>query len=169
MPVLDGYDATREIRRHKDPNIRNVLVIAMTASAIQGDREKCLRAGMNDYLAKPVRYVVISIPLALLRVLNAPRGGCERSELCYPAVLESDRLTLYANRAQTLKTLLESYLNPAVSGDKTIDDGHSARGADSAGSRSKDTEYNEPLSPKTEAVAAVVAGEESKKQEPNIS
>ncbi|OCK81994.1 hypothetical protein K432DRAFT_424503 [Lepidopterella palustris CBS 459.81] len=55
MPVLDGYDATREIRKHKDPVVRNVLVIAMTASAIQGDREKCLEAGMNNYLAKPVR------------------------------------------------------------------------------------------------------------------
>jgi CheY-like chemotaxis protein len=61
MPVLDGYDATREIRKHPDPVIRNVLIIAMTASAIQGDREKCLSAGMNNYLAKPVRYV--SFPL----------------------------------------------------------------------------------------------------------
>lgn len=55
MPVLDGYDATREIRRNSDDAVRNVLVIAMTASAIQGDREKCLEAGMNNYLAKPVR------------------------------------------------------------------------------------------------------------------
>ncbi|KIW05647.1 uncharacterized protein PV09_03515 [Verruconis gallopava] len=55
MPVLDGYDATREIRKHRDPAVRNVLVIAMTASAIQGDRERCLEAGMNNYLAKPVR------------------------------------------------------------------------------------------------------------------
>jgi CheY-like chemotaxis protein len=55
MPVLDGYDATREIRQHSDQVIRNILVIAMTASAIQGDREKCLEAGMNNYLAKPVR------------------------------------------------------------------------------------------------------------------
>ncbi|KAF2436070.1 hypothetical protein EJ08DRAFT_729277 [Tothia fuscella] len=55
MPVLDGYDATREIRKHKNPDVRDVLVIAMTASAIQGDREKCLEAGMNNYLAKPVR------------------------------------------------------------------------------------------------------------------
>lgn len=55
MPVLDGYHATREIRKHTDPLVRDILVIAMTASAIRGDREKCLEAGMNNYLAKPVR------------------------------------------------------------------------------------------------------------------
>lgn len=55
MPIKDGYDATREIRKHKDPAIHRVLIVAMTASAIQGDREKCLEAGMNNYLAKPVR------------------------------------------------------------------------------------------------------------------
>ncbi|CAI6335070.1 unnamed protein product [Periconia digitata] len=55
MPHCDGYEATRLIRKHHDPNIRNVLIIAMTASAIQGDREKCLASGMNNYLAKPVR------------------------------------------------------------------------------------------------------------------
>ncbi|KAF2640308.1 hypothetical protein P280DRAFT_428266 [Massarina eburnea CBS 473.64] len=55
MPHCDGYEATRLIRNHSDPNIRNVLIIAMTASAIQGDREKCLQSGMNNYLAKPVR------------------------------------------------------------------------------------------------------------------
>lgn len=55
MPSCDGYEATRRIRNHPDPTIRNLLIIAMTASAIQGDREKCLEAGMNNYLAKPVR------------------------------------------------------------------------------------------------------------------
>jgi len=55
MPVLDGYNATRAIRKHADPKVRDILVIAMTASAIRGDREKCLEAGMNNYLAKPVR------------------------------------------------------------------------------------------------------------------
>jgi len=55
MPNMDGYDATREIRQHTDPRVRDILVIAMTASAIRGDREKCLEAGMNNYLAKPVR------------------------------------------------------------------------------------------------------------------
>ncbi|KAK3397352.1 hypothetical protein B0T20DRAFT_356714 [Sordaria brevicollis] len=55
MPVLDGYEATKMLRNDPIDAVRKILVIAMTASAIQGDREKCLAAGMNDYLAKPVR------------------------------------------------------------------------------------------------------------------
>ncbi|KAL4765426.1 putative sensor histidine kinase/response regulator [Aspergillus foveolatus] len=60
MPTLDGYNATREIRKDSDPNVNEVLVIAMTASAIEGDREKCLEAGMNNYLPKPVRSNILS-------------------------------------------------------------------------------------------------------------
>lgn len=66
--LANANAATKLIRKHPNPEVRNVLIIAMTASAIQGDREKCLDSGMNNYLAKPVR-------------------------------------------AQTLKALLESYLN----------------------------------------------------------
>ncbi|KAL8654658.1 MAG: hypothetical protein Q9210_001380 [Variospora velana] len=63
MPVLDGYDATRLIRKDADPGVRGVLIIAMTASAIRGDREKCIGAGMNNYLAKPVRANVLKTML----------------------------------------------------------------------------------------------------------
>jgi len=59
MPVLDGYEATKLLRQDALEPVRTVLVIAMTASAIQGDREKCLAAGMNDYLAKPVKSDVL--------------------------------------------------------------------------------------------------------------
>ena len=59
MPTLDGYRATHLIRHHRPyaskPCIRTIPIVAMTASAIQGDREKCAAAGMDDYLAKPVK------------------------------------------------------------------------------------------------------------------
>jgi signal transduction histidine kinase/tetratricopeptide (TPR) repeat protein len=54
MPVMDGYVATRRLRSDPVDAVRRILIIALTASAIQGDRERCLESGMNDYLAKPV-------------------------------------------------------------------------------------------------------------------
>ncbi|KIV91710.1 hypothetical protein PV10_06224 [Exophiala mesophila] len=59
MPVLDGYHATHLLRHHAPFTsiraISTIPIVAMTASAIQGDREKCERAGMDDYIAKPVK------------------------------------------------------------------------------------------------------------------
>jgi len=63
MPEMDGYQTMREIRNK--PQFRSLPILALTAKAMKGDREKCLEAGASDYIAKPVN---IDQLLSLLRV-----------------------------------------------------------------------------------------------------
>lgn len=68
MPVMDGYEATARIRATEE---RRHYIVALTANAVAGDRERCLEAGMDDYLAKPIR------PKALLELAHARLAASE--------------------------------------------------------------------------------------------
>ena len=54
MPVMNGYEATKAVRRLNDPTRAQVPILAMTADAFEEDRQKALRSGMNGHLTKPV-------------------------------------------------------------------------------------------------------------------
>nr|WP_255542306.1 ATP-binding protein [Azospirillum sp. INR13] len=78
MPVMDGYELARRIRAEEDGTGRCTAIVAMTANALSGEMERCLAAGMDDYLAKPVTLAQLSQVLA--RRLDTPPRPPEAKE-----------------------------------------------------------------------------------------
>jgi len=75
MPVMDGFEASSILRKHmQSGHIRSTPIIALTANAMRGDRERCLAAGMDDYLGKPLRLQDIEATLARWLGEAAPKG-----------------------------------------------------------------------------------------------
>ena len=95
MPLMDGFEATRRIRQNEQIAGGHIQIVAMTANAMQGDRERCLEAGMDDYLAKPIRRELLAQILAqrLPGVVSvATSSEAEAQVTSAPLLLDMHRL-----------------------------------------------------------------------------
>ena len=109
MPEMDGLEATRQIRR-RTPVEPRPRIIAVTAKALQGERERCLRAGMDDYLTKPIR-----LP-ELVEALGRDEGSTEVpvAPAVDPDVLGRFVASLGARGAESAVSLIDTFLDHAA-------------------------------------------------------
>ena len=105
MPELDGYDATRAIR--EEEGARHVPIIAMTAHSMPGDRERCLAAGMDDYLSKPVRAGQLEAVIKRWVPGYAPNTRAGAPSSTDASELESEQASAQLNEVLDRGTLLE--------------------------------------------------------------
>jgi CheY-like chemotaxis protein/HPt (histidine-containing phosphotransfer) domain-containing protein len=104
MPEIDGFEATKKIRQHSNPRVATIPIVAITAAAFIADKNKCIEAGMNDYISKPFD------PTDLLNKIHQllPRTQDDQTQqpLCDLSLLK-DRA---AGDTDFMKEILESYI-----------------------------------------------------------
>ncbi len=119
LPILDGLQATRELRSREQSSKSDhrTYVIAMTADAIPGAREKCITAGMNDYLSKPIRPEELQAVLrrAIEMVNLSAKNGSQRHPYGFidPSVMETLRLLKTPGQPDPLPLLIDEYVGAA--------------------------------------------------------
>ncbi len=131
MPIMDGIDATRAIRTREATSGRHLPIIAMTAHAMKGDREKCLSVGMDEYVAKPIRVGMVLEKLAAVLGLAAEKAASSETASSETASSETaeDRQSPLSGSGQPVVVDRESV--SASEGDQT---GSHARTVENAGS-----------------------------------
>jgi len=122
MPRLDGYATAREIRRREQAVWQSrppVHIIAMTANALQGDREQCLAAGMNDYMGKPVQVPELAAALSRageslpIRAEAAPAADAPLPVTLHPGIIASLRELREPGQPDPVSELIDLFLEDA--------------------------------------------------------
>ena len=120
MPQMDGFEATRRIRQLQQSQGRHIPIVAMTAHALPDDRERCLAAGMDDYVAKPIRVHTLMATIATVlgrcaaEAVSAPTSTCV--EAAFAEVSDVDwgqTLRELEGNTQVLRILIEATLEEA--------------------------------------------------------
>jgi signal transduction histidine kinase/HPt (histidine-containing phosphotransfer) domain-containing protein len=105
MPEMDGYETTRRIRKLEEARGLRTPIVAMTAGALKGDRERCLQAGMDDYMTKPVRMAEVA------KLLERWRPRCAADKPAFEAKVDREALEALAElRAATGRDVLGEVL-----------------------------------------------------------
>jgi two-component system sensor histidine kinase/response regulator len=117
MPEMDGYTATLEVRNLEKENNEHMPIIAMTANAMKGDREKCLAAKMDDYLSKPLNFKELSEMLNKWLPIKddslvVPDSESNDKQKMVPSMLDMDRLnSIFGDNEAAIKEFIIFFIN----------------------------------------------------------
>ncbi len=127
MPEMDGFEATAEIRRQQASDGKKTIIIAMTAHALEGEREKCLAAGMDDYISKPVKLDLLRQTLDRWKVSEESETSrtetietpdfseIDKLEILNPSMLESFREYQQPGETDIIVELIDLFVRDAGS------------------------------------------------------
>jgi len=122
MPVMDGYEFTGRIRALEQDTAHHVPIIAVSANALQGEAERCLRAGMDDYVSKPI--AMPALISALEKWMPSSANAPKEAERAKPAKRKMERGTKKDERtiSQSVKSVIQINRAPSPINDRAIKD-----------------------------------------------